>query len=168
MFHLYRERQVTKLSKLKLLIKQRLQCSFFFENLRGKNAIASNYCIYLKPFANIIKTRVVHLVSKTLVRCIHEGISTFCVWKNCALVTSCPAVLAGNPLGWLPHTGVAAKGWCFCRLVFLKAICAVFFSSRITLESLGVFFKQTRGNRSLKIRRFESPVSLFRSHESWG
>ena len=79
MFHLYRERQVTKLSKLKLMINKGCNAAFFFENLREKNAIASNYCIYLKPFANIIKTLVVHLVSKTLVRCIHEGISTFCV-----------------------------------------------------------------------------------------
>ena len=80
MFHLYRERQVTKLSKLKLMINKGCNAAFLFGEFEGKkNAIASNYCIYLKPFANIIKTRVVHLVSKTLVRCIHEGISTFCV-----------------------------------------------------------------------------------------
>ena len=64
------------------------------------------------------------------------------------------------------HTQALGRKGCFSRLVFLKAICAFFFSSRITLESLGVFFQQPRGNRSLKIRRFEFPVGLFRSHES--
>lgn len=91
----------------------------------------------------------------------------FCVWRNCALVTSCPAVLAGNPLGWLPHTGGCPATGCFLPVVFFfDSDFCVFFFKQDTLESLGVFFQQTRGNRSVKIWRFEFAVGLFRSHES--